>query len=214
MNLKFDSKSKHLNYPGSEIAPRGRLLQETALESLNNKSTYDTIPRSWVLTPIDDTYVGGSNAVPNKLELKVRNDNGGVLTSLLKFDIPPGHLSGSAKLRLYISNVGLGSRIVTVSKMPRSFVWTEEDLLPNDFDPTTAVYDIIGNSVKVFGSQQGTWIDIEVGDLMSPGEVTLALSVIEPFDGFRLIAFGSKEDEGKEPAILLDSNVSAFELVR
>ncbi len=133
--------------------------------------------------------------------LVVKSDGSGYSRkTALKFDLTGLDLSSSsnALLRLHIRNVNAdASRDITVSRLSGSN-WQESNLTWN----TLPAVDQVGASVAITPSQIGTWLEVDVSDLIQAGTVSLLLENNGPASGKSDVSFSSRES-GSGPELIV-----------
>eukprot|EP00957_Ditylum_brightwellii_P082155 6247257-Ditylum_brightwellii.AAC.1 len=81
-----------------------------------------------------------------------------------------------AKLRLFVAAMGSDeSREIAVKRIP-NFFWEEHAVTWSTFGGLTPEYDMVGSSVLTISQdQKGKWVEVDVSDLITDGQLTLAL---------------------------------------
>ncbi|NVJ56300.1 MAG: polysaccharide lyase 8 family protein [Vibrionaceae bacterium] len=118
----------------------------------------------------------------------------------LQFDLT-GLDIGSAStaiLRLHIRNVNADpSRDITISRLSSSN-WQESNLTWN----TMPVVDQVGATVAITPSQIGSWLEVDVSELIQAGTVSLLLENNGPASGKSDVSFSSRES-GNGPELIV-----------
>ncbi|MGL6259349.1 CBM96 family carbohydrate-binding protein [Vibrio sp. WXL210] len=156
----------------------------------------DAGPQTSTVVVSEDSYVrSGTHADTNfgsDARLTVKLDNGAYeRETLLKFDLATASIS-TAVLRLYVSYCNTAeSRTVTLYRSD-DISWSESTVTWN----TKPAKGAAGNSFTVSPSQVGSWIDVDVTDLLagSSGTVSLILAQTSAKNSKADHSYASKED--------------------